>query len=94
MVLEALAAVGLAGNVVQFVHIAASLLSRFRKIQRSSLGLPDEYIDIKVVMEDLLVLSDKIVATSAPNSSVSRRGKSSIRLQRCIHFYDGRRTAF
>lgn len=53
MVLEALAAIGLAGNVVQFVHFVGSLVAKSRQIRRSALGLADETCDLEVIAKHL-----------------------------------------
>ena len=55
--MEALAAVGLAGNIVQFISFASETLSKSREIYLSASGTTEEYMDLKLISQDLLSFS-------------------------------------
>ena len=71
MVLEALAAVGLAGNVVQLVHFSSSLLSKTREIHHSALGGPKEHFELEAVAKHLAGLIQRIQEQSPALSTFS-----------------------
>lgn len=58
--MEALAALGLAGNVIQFVDYAQKLVSGSREIYKSATGLTAENDVLDAIIRDVLDLSGKI----------------------------------
>lgn len=64
MVLEALAAVGLASNVIQFLHFLCKLLAEIGEVGSSTSGLSNEHTDIESVAQDLRRLTTHINAAS------------------------------
>ncbi|KAJ4346643.1 uncharacterized protein N0V89_010574 [Didymosphaeria variabile] len=56
--MEALAAVSLAGNILQFVHTAKQLVSVSREIL--DFGAKSEYIELQVICKDLQARADRI----------------------------------
>ena len=58
MVLEALAAVGLAGNVLQFIDFTHDLITGAQEIRHSSTGLTADNYDLQLIADDLSRLSD------------------------------------
>jgi hypothetical protein len=51
--MEALAAVGLAGNIVQFIHFGCSLIFEGRQIYISTSGLTEENTDLHTIAGNL-----------------------------------------
>jgi len=49
--MESLAAVGLAANILQFIHEARNLVSTSREILGS--GTKDEYIELELISKEL-----------------------------------------
>jgi hypothetical protein len=65
MVLDPLSAIGLCGNIVQFINFGSSLLSEGLALHRSVAGASPENIDLEVVARDLSSLS---ISLSIPYS--------------------------
>jgi hypothetical protein len=70
MVLESLAAIGLTGNIVQFIAFASHLVSKSREIYRSASGVSDEHLDLETISDDVLFLSAKLKASSASDAGL------------------------
>ena len=58
--MDPLTAIGLAGNLLQFIEFAAKIISKGNRIRQSADGLLEEYHDLEIVTSDLLVLQAKI----------------------------------
>ncbi|KAF2653413.1 hypothetical protein K491DRAFT_515569 [Lophiostoma macrostomum CBS 122681] len=69
--MEVLAAIGLAGNIVQFVSFTSETLSKSREIYLSASGTTEEYTDLKVISQDLLSLKDRISSQKSAMPSLS-----------------------
>lgn len=69
--MDALAAVGLVGNIVQFIDFAGKLVSKTREGYCSADGALIEHADLETVAVDLLALIDKVTPHSDINSSAS-----------------------
>ncbi|EAT81134.2 hypothetical protein SNOG_11426 [Parastagonospora nodorum SN15] len=59
---EGLAAIGLAGNIIQFITFGSALVSKSREIHRSASGLSIELVDLNVVARDIKYFSSRISA--------------------------------
>jgi hypothetical protein len=70
MVLESLAAIGLAGNIVQFIAFASHLVSKSHEIYRSASGLSDEHLDLETISDDVLSLSAKLKVSPASDAGL------------------------
>ena len=73
MVLEAVAAVGLAGSVITLIDFAVKLLSKGRQYHKSADGSLKEVVDIKVVSDNLGRLSQNVIGSA---QSFSHSGAS------------------
>jgi hypothetical protein len=72
MVLEALAAVGLAGNIVQFIDFGGNLLAEARQIQRSSAGVSEKNVELETVATRLRHIAAGLSSTtSLPGTGIS-----------------------
>jgi hypothetical protein len=54
--MEALVAIGLAGNIVQFIQFASQVVSEAREIYRSGIDGSAEHLNLETVAEDLRTL--------------------------------------
>ena len=61
--MEALSALSLASNIVQFLDFGLRVLSKGNKIYRSVDGALEENLDLEVVTSDLLVMQTKLKCT-------------------------------
>ncbi|KAI0449963.1 hypothetical protein F5B21DRAFT_492597 [Xylaria acuta] len=68
MVLEALSAIGLAANVIQFLDYAHRILSESQEIFHSASGISAQHADFEAIAVSLSALSDKLIAPPAPSS--------------------------
>ena len=66
MVLEALAAVGLAGNIVQFIDFSTNLLAEAREIHQSTTGSSATNVELETIAARLRHLAASL-STSAPD---------------------------
>ncbi|KAF2803353.1 uncharacterized protein BDZ99DRAFT_400033, partial [Mytilinidion resinicola] len=64
--LDPLTAIGLAGNVVQFVDFTAKLIAEGRAIYKA--GATSENEDLEVITRDLIGLNGKLLSVSPPDS--------------------------
>jgi hypothetical protein len=51
--MEALVAIGLAANIVQFIHFASQVVTEARETYRSGVGGSAKHLDLETVAEDL-----------------------------------------
>ncbi|KAI9760768.1 MAG: hypothetical protein M1840_002214 [Geoglossum simile] len=58
--MEVLAAIGLAGNIIQFVDFSGKLISKMAEIHKSGTGALAENINIETAANDLALLSTKL----------------------------------
>ena len=61
--MEALSALSLASNIVQFLEFGLRVLSKGNKIYRSIDGALDENLDLEIVTNDLLIMQTKLKRT-------------------------------
>lgn len=61
--MEALSAISLASNIVQFLEFGLRVLSKGKKIYRSVDGALEENLDLEIVTSDLLVMQTKLKST-------------------------------
>jgi hypothetical protein len=78
MVLEAFAAIGLVGNVVQFVEFSSMLFSHTRQISSSASGLSDDLDDLSLITTSL----QGFCTTFSNDSTGSLQDKSHVPLQK------------
>lgn len=70
--MEAVAAVGLAGNIVQFVEFGCKLLSTSNQIRTSRQGLADDYTTIQIITTDLRELCTALTTSITQSSLVTQ----------------------
>ncbi|OCK84564.1 hypothetical protein K432DRAFT_282313, partial [Lepidopterella palustris CBS 459.81] len=58
--MEVLAAIGLAGNIIQFIDFGGKLISKTAEIQKSGAGALADNINIETATNDLALLSTKL----------------------------------
>ena len=61
---ESLAAIGLAGNIIQFISFSFVLVSKTRELHQSASGTLDENVDLNMVSRDIRTFSKKINSTT------------------------------
>ena len=66
--LDPLTAIGLAGNIVQFVDFCSKVVSKAHRIYRSADGSLAENLDAETISRDLLYLTARVEAGSRPSS--------------------------
>jgi hypothetical protein len=59
---EGLAAIGLAGNIIQFISFASVLVSKSREIHQSASGVSSELVDVIHVAKDVRNFSSQLLA--------------------------------
>jgi hypothetical protein len=75
--MEALAAVGLVGNIVQFIDFSGKLISKADQLYHSKEGALVENIDIEVTTNDIRLLCDKFTGPqTSDNVALERLCKS------------------
>ena len=58
--MDPITAMGVAGNVVQFVDFAFTLISKSRKIYKSHSGMLDDHLSVKTIADDLSSISFRL----------------------------------
>jgi hypothetical protein len=66
MVVDPFTALGLAGNIVQFVDFLCKLLSESRSLYESSTGASDDNIVLEKIANDLSLLTSELTTSSSP----------------------------
>ena len=69
--MEALTAIGLAANILQFIDLGIKVVSKGNQIYRSGDGTLPEHHDLAVVTNDLLLLQTKLSGCLRPSGSSS-----------------------
>jgi hypothetical protein len=64
----AITALGIAGNVLQFVDFGLTLVFKAREIHESAKGALAEHVDIGLLAKDLTALTEKLEASSTATS--------------------------
>jgi hypothetical protein len=82
--MEALTAVGLASNVVQFIPLTCETLSKSREIYLSASGTTKEFDDIRIISQDLFSFKSHIESQKKAMPSLSDLA------ERCISIADTR----
>lgn len=75
--MEALAAVGLASSIVQFVDFATKIISKGYQYQRSVDGVLDENVELQAIADNLDQLSKGLVTSTEKTSPSARRNQNS-----------------
>jgi hypothetical protein len=57
---EGLAAIGLVGNIIQFITFGAALVSKSREIHQSASGISNELVDLDLVSKDIKLFSSQL----------------------------------
>ena len=60
MVLDPLTAIGLAGNIVQFIDFSLTIVSKASEIRQSADGVPRENRDLEIVTKDLVAITARL----------------------------------
>lgn len=68
---EGLAAIGLAGNIIQFISFTFVLISKTKELHQSTSGALNENVDIKMISEDIKAFSGKIVLSAGSSTRLS-----------------------
>jgi len=68
---EGLAAIGLAGNIVQFVSFAFVLVSKAKELHHSASGALEENVDLTIISRDIRFLSSNIAVTGGSSQQLS-----------------------
>ncbi|KAI9766435.1 MAG: hypothetical protein M1840_006542 [Geoglossum simile] len=80
MVLEAFAAISLAGNIAQFVEFTSKLVAQSLKLYKSDLGVLAENVELQAIAEDLKRLSGSLtvrfLATSKADEGIVSLARS------------------
>jgi hypothetical protein len=58
--MDPLSALGLAGNIVQFIDFGSKLVCKGRQIYKSSDGALEQHVDLEATTNDLVLLSAQI----------------------------------
>ena len=75
----ALAAVGLAGSIVQFVSFSTDILSKSREIHRSASDTTEENVDFAHVSRDLKSLREQLQKASTGSETLSELAERCLR---------------
>ncbi|KAF1973804.1 hypothetical protein BU23DRAFT_598687 [Bimuria novae-zelandiae CBS 107.79] len=68
--MESLAAIGLAGNIVQFVSFSYALIAKSKEIYQSTSGASNDYIDLETISTDIRDLSRNIVSKQSSSQQL------------------------
>lgn len=69
--IESLAAISLAGNIIQFISFSSELLSKSREIYHSASGISNENVDLKIISQDIGRFSDQILSDARSSGQFS-----------------------
>jgi len=73
--MDPLSALGLAGNIVQFIDFGSKLVCKGRQIYKSSEGALDQHVDLEAITGDLVLLSAKIEPSKYGNQESNQQSK-------------------
>jgi len=73
--LDPLSAVGVVGNIVQFIDFSGNLISKSVEIYRSIDGALAEHVDTETAAKHLIFLSDKLRKNDARQSLSTKTGR-------------------
>jgi hypothetical protein len=65
MALEGLAALSLAGNIVQFIELGSKLFSKSRDLYQSAAGISSEDAQLSIIARSTRILSEGLVVSSS-----------------------------
>jgi hypothetical protein len=66
MVLDPLTAIGLAGNIVQFIDFSLTIVSKASEIRQSADGVPRENHDLEIVTKNLVAITARLTNSVRP----------------------------
>jgi len=75
-IMEALAAVGLASSIVQFVDFATKIISKGYQYQKSVDGVLDDNVELQAIADSLDQLSKGLITSKEKTSPSARRKKN------------------
>ena len=68
---EGLAAIGLAGNIIQFISFSFVLVSKTKELHQSVSGTLNENVDLEIISQDIRTLSKRITASACSTRRLS-----------------------
>ena len=71
MVLDPVTAVGLAGNIVQFIELSSNVISKSHEIYKSKSGAVRDILDLERLTQALITLDPQICKTIRPPGILS-----------------------
>lgn len=69
--MEALAIIGLAGNILQFVDFSTKLISKSNELYKSAEGALADHHDIEATTDDLVLMNQKVMNGASSSSDNS-----------------------
>jgi len=81
MVLDPLSAIGLAGNIVQFVDFSFKLVTETRSIYHSTSGVTTENVLLSAIADDIQKLSDGLEFSPSRRTAASISGLQSLAVE-------------
>lgn len=82
--MEALAAIGLASSIVQFVDFSSKIVARAVKIYSSASGMTAEFEDIEVVTEELCLFTRRLRDPAADRLATDEHSNLLLLRSRCV----------
>jgi hypothetical protein len=79
--MDPITALGIAGNIVQFIDFGLKAVSKAREIHSSSTGALLEHVDLKLLTEDIIVVTEKLLVA---NGRRTGNGSLDMICERCI----------
>ena len=68
---EGLAAIALAGNIIQFISFSFVLVSKTKELHQSVSGTLSENVDLEIISQDIRTLSNSITASARSTRRLS-----------------------
>lgn len=68
---EGLAAIGLAGNIIQFISFSFVLISKTKELHQSASGALHESVELSVVAQDIQTFSRNLNLKASPSKQLS-----------------------
>jgi hypothetical protein len=81
MVLDPVTAVGLAGNIVQFIELSGNVISKSHEIYKSSSGAVRDIIELERLTQAVIALDSQICGTIRPPGTLSALTKEQQQLE-------------